>query len=223
MIDHKKKLLFIHVPKNAGTSIERVVFDSYDFSKGWSREYLYGFDQELGFNLQHATLKQLLDHELISKEVLETYDSFAVVRNPFTRAISGYTWLMKDLRIEGSLRDFLTREGAFSEEALKQAPHFVNDHFYTQSEFVTMNGEIAVDKLLKFEDLAADFRRFANKVSPKLKLTSHFKKNRRKKRDLAKLITSENEQLIREIYRDDFINFNYRDRFSKWKYFLGYA
>ena len=223
MIDHNRKLLFIHVPKNAGTSIERNVFDGYGFLGKSSREHLYGFDRELGFNLQHATIKQLLDHQLIKDEVVDTYHSFAIVRNPFTRAISGYIWLMKDLRTHGSFKEFLMREGAFSEEALQEAPHYVNDHFYTQSEFITLNGQISVKHLLKFEYLAADFRRFAKIVGQDLKLTTHFKKNRRKKWDLVKLMTSENEALIREVYREDFINFNYNDRFSKWKYILGYV
>ena len=65
MIDQQRNILFIHIPKNAGTSIERDLFPDFDFKGPSSRKALYGFDPELGINLQHATLQQLLDLNLI--------------------------------------------------------------------------------------------------------------------------------------------------------------
>jgi len=223
MIDHQRKILFIHIPKNAGTSIERDLFPSFDFKGAYSKDALYGFDAELGLNLQHATLAQLLGKHLITEHQLQGYTSFAVVRNPFTRAISGYKWLLKDLKTEGTFEEFLTQSGAFSEGRLSEAPHYVADHFLTQSDFIAQAGRIRVDHVLRFEHLKQDFGRLAHSKGWDAHLDNHFKKNRQKRWELARLMTPKIQALIVERYREDFELFDYSTRFNKWKYILGHG
>jgi hypothetical protein len=223
MIDHKRKILFIHVPKNAGTSIERTVFTNYDFNNKYSLEYLIGYDKKNMINLQHATLKELIDFKYISENILNEYHSFAVVRNPFTRAISGYIWLLNDLGIEESFSNFLKRKGEFSTEKLTNHSTYVMDHFYTQSEFLTYKGNIAVKSILKFERLDKDFKKFNAEINGKYFLNIHFKKNKKKRRKLLKLFTEENLELIRDRYSEDFDNFGYTKKISKLKFLLGYV
>lgn len=75
-INHKHKFIFIHVPKNAGTSIR----NSFE---------LNGYDQRV--------VKRQYPHDPCSKirkycgeEVWNTFFKFAIVRNPYDRLVSYY-------------------------------------------------------------------------------------------------------------------------------------
>ena len=168
-------------------------------------------------------MEELLVNNLINKNDLESYTSFAVVRNPYTRAISGFVWLLKDLKTNGTFDQFLKREGAFSKETLKGKQVNVEDHFYTQSKFITNHGKIAIDHILHFENLSKDFSEFSKSIDLNVTLNTHYKKNRKSRWDMSKLMTKNNIALIQEIYRDDFKNFNYPLNFNKWSYLLGYV
>ncbi|MFD0762125.1 sulfotransferase family 2 domain-containing protein [Lutibacter aestuarii] len=219
MIDHRNKVIFIHIPKNAGTSIERTVFNNFDFNLKYSKEYLFGFDNELGINLQHLTLNQMIRFKFITKELLSDYNSFAVVRNPFSRAISGYIWLMKDLQINDTFTNFLLRKGEFTPLKLKKTLRYVEDHFYTQSHFIKLKDEIKIKNILRFETLEKDIKEYNSNYQ----LKHHFKKNKKAKIKLVKFFTNRNIKLINEIYKEDFENFNYSKKFNAIKYILGYV
>lgn len=222
MIDRGKKLLFIHIPKNAGTTIERTVFSDYNFKLKYSEKYLTGYDSKLGINLQHARVKDLIENELVSEADIREFQSFAVVRNPFTRALSGYVWLQKDLGISDTFSNFLKMEGEFSEKALSRHSTYVLDHFYTQSSFVTLKGDLVVKNILQFESLSQDFERFNTSISGDYALNTHFKKNRKvNKFKLVKLLTKENMELIKTKYSEDFERFGYPTDFNRLKYLLG--
>ena len=224
MIDRKRKLLFIHIPKNAGTTIERTVFPNHDFKTGYSKEYLYGYDKAAQLNLQHASVIDLLGNYLISEADLRDCYSFAVVRNPFTRALSGYVWLQNDLGISDTFSNFLNMKGEFSKEALAKHSTYALDHFFTQASFVTLNGELAVDDILSFESLQQDFERFNVSIGADFSLETHLKKNRKVNRlRLVKLLTSENMELIKSKYSEDFDRFGYSKNFSRLKYLMGFV
>lgn len=70
---HKKKCIFIHIPKAAGISISKSLFDN------------------LGGG--HTTLSR---YELIfKKEIFEEYYKFTFVRNPASRLLSAYNFLTR--------------------------------------------------------------------------------------------------------------------------------
>lgn len=223
MIDHKNKILFIHIPKNAGTSIERTVFNDYNFENKNDGDYLIGYSSEFKINLQHATINELLQFNLITEEVLEQYNSFAVVRDPFTRSISSYFWLMKDLKIEDSFKNFLLEQGQFSKENLSKNKIQVKDHMYTQSAFLKCNDEIKVKKILRFEDLPYAFNDYMDVIGNEAKLTMHYKKNKKSLFKIIKLFNEDNVKLIQERFEEDFINFDYKMDFNRLNFFINYG
>ena len=79
MIIHKYKKIFIHIPKNAGTSINKY------FSNEWGDKLSIQADK-------HATI-----HEMKNKfpNAYKNYDKFAVVRNPYDRMVSYYFYLKR--------------------------------------------------------------------------------------------------------------------------------
>lgn len=105
-VNHELKVLFVHVPKTAGTSIEKMldmshgenfytvgknkspIFSQLDFSNFTDEERA----EVEAKNLQHCTyreLKKLLPEKVFGPE----YARFAVVRNPYTRIVSEYVYL----------------------------------------------------------------------------------------------------------------------------------
>ena len=110
MISHQHKIIFIHIPKCAGSSIKDYYFNSPQLDwKTPNYDLLYGWCPKRKIHLQHATSKQLLETELISEQVFKTYFKFTFVRNPYDRSYSDYLWVQKDRKIKGSFKDYCQR------------------------------------------------------------------------------------------------------------------
>ena len=79
MIIDKYKAIFIHIPKNAGSSIEEF------FSKQW-----------VSLRVQpnkHDTAYQI---KCRFPELYNSYSKFAIVRNPYERMVSWYFYLKRN-------------------------------------------------------------------------------------------------------------------------------
>lgn len=80
--------IFIHIPKNAGESIERTL----DMYGGNPLETFWGVLENRSV-LQHLTAVQV--RERLLSDVWDQYFKFAVVRNPWSRAVSEYKWYLR--------------------------------------------------------------------------------------------------------------------------------
>ena len=74
MIIDKDKLIFIHIPKNAGTSIKELFFNK----------------TELETPFKHKTIHEIKEE---NHKAYSSYRKFAIVRNPYDRMISWYAYL----------------------------------------------------------------------------------------------------------------------------------
>ena len=142
--------LFIHVPKNGGTSINRALFDSHG----------------AGHIAFHAL-------ELIySADELNSLFKFSVVRNPWSRLYSSYTYLKKgggndfdkrwadeNLAEVDSFRDFVLEW--LEEERTMSFVHFVPQHFY----ILDGRGRNRLDYLARFERLNEGFEHITKTLS----------------------------------------------------------
>lgn len=81
-----KKLIFIHIPKTGGTSIEKcLVKNGFEMN-------LYTYKGSIFINdhtPQHCSLCELIDLNLITKESV----IFSVVRDPIARVISAFSYI----------------------------------------------------------------------------------------------------------------------------------
>src|ERR1051325_4646004 len=89
MISHSHRCIFIHIPKTAGNSVNRV------FGVGWQ---------------DHKDLQRYRDE--LPKETFERYFKFAVVRNPWDRLLSDYNDQLKKSRPRESKLFVYTASGA---------------------------------------------------------------------------------------------------------------
>ena len=216
-------LLFIHVPKNAGKSIESSLGIATDkllqaprtrsFSNlvakyllnktqnRMARSCLFGsFDYVLC--AQHLSYQEIEFLNLIPRLKLQNVCSFAVIRNPYDRALSTYRHFNKDTSLSGFK--------VFWKNAIGHSilDHNVIAHLRTQRSFVVnAHDEIAVSKLLRFERLRADFDEFVKKSNISVRPLSHL--GRHPTLNYEDFYDKDAKLLVQGIFKEDFDEFSY--------------
>lgn len=139
----KYQTILIHVPKTAGTSIEKVL-GIYG-----RRECLHGVINNIC--MQHLTAEEMI--VLMGNELYQKFFSIAFVRNPWDRCVSEYAFLKKvgDAFVSG-----LTFTQFIQKLPVKQGaiPEHIYQHLRPQSDYlIDREGNRLVDYVGAFEDL----------------------------------------------------------------------
>ena len=95
MISHQHETIFIHIPKCAGTSIERVFLE--DINVTWQNRspllLRINENHEVGPpRLAHLTHGEYTEFHYISKKLFRKYFKFSICRNPYARTYSLYKY-----------------------------------------------------------------------------------------------------------------------------------
>lgn len=148
-----KPLLFIHIPKTGGMAIKSILKDSL-------------FD--LDFKNRHLFAREFCDR--ISRQLYDKLYKFTVVRNPYDRLVSYYYFMLNDV----DHTDHIVHTQTLSEYIAWAC----DDNVSTQFEQISLNGRIAVDRILYFETLQEDWERLAVEfnlptVLPALNTSAH--------------------------------------------------
>jgi len=157
-IFHQYKLVFIHIPKNAGTSMCSWLGLTNLDNGSADTEVLFG--QHRGVQLQHLKYDEIPVH--LDRPLPDDYRYLAIVRSPRDRLLSEYRWLKShpfwSRRLErhlGTLTDFLSHlEDLHDQGKLNES--FV--HFHTQSSFLpppSLHPKVTV-RLMAFENLHSE-------------------------------------------------------------------
>ena len=151
-ISHEHKLILVHVPKNAGTSIQEA----------------FGMDDMQG----HHTAKQYVDQV---PEIWESYTSLATVRNPYDRAVSAYEYAVKKKSywhdanspgnaIYGKHPDYDALKNKSFEYALRNIGSLQHHGWDRQVKYVCGDsGEVAVDEVVCVENLGEELEQFCDR------------------------------------------------------------
>jgi MoaA/NifB/PqqE/SkfB family radical SAM enzyme len=153
IIDHQHRFIFIHIEKTGGTSCERALCAATGMDLALTR-----FDDEVlpGRECKHISAREL--RGIVGEEVWGTYFKFAVVRNPFDRLLSHWSyhaqletpqpWQLRDWVTYPDFRSFLRGLGAGEVSGLPnlQSRMLCDD-----------DGRLIVDFVGRFERLAEDF------------------------------------------------------------------
>lgn len=162
MISIHDNCLFIHIPKTAGQSVESVFLERAGLS--WEqREALLlrkNHDPKLGPpRLAHLTAREYLELGYVSQQQFDSMYKFAVVRNPFERLVSEFTYQ----KYPYSFRDFLFKHFPKPGEDDYQKCHGHYRHVMPQWEFVCdRDGQLLVDDIIFFERIAEGFERVSS-------------------------------------------------------------
>jgi hypothetical protein len=174
-VSHEKKFIFLKTVKTASTSIEQTL-QKYCSDK----EYIFGSElggldelnedfshkeSPLGIitvplffsNLQgevvrsyywdHMTAEEL-KHK-IGSNIWDNYFKFCVVRNPFEKVISIFSFITRGNQVGENVPKKLLFEMFLP--LILETPLFCDKNIYT------INGDICVDKILRYETLEKDF------------------------------------------------------------------
>jgi hypothetical protein len=203
MVFHKHRIIFTGIPKNASHAPFAHLSNKTDSGH------------------HHASYMQ--DYREHDEELLDTYTSLAITRNPYDRAYSCWNFLKVIEDIEGrfGIKNFteyvyaLESRTAYYEEQNEELTQ--HELTYPQYKFITIKGRILVDHLLRFENLDEDWKTFTTeynktaqfKLKPTLIISNSMEYA---ERDWTKIYTPEMYSIINEFYKKDFELFNYEMR-----------
>lgn len=202
---------FIHIPKTAGTSIEK----SFGFvPTGFFKSYDRSSRCHRFLGMAHLTPQQALSLGFDSRENYEQALTFAVVRNPYTRFLSDYHFMIetnsikKETTVDELIDVFGKIVGAQATKGF--IPSRLSDHATTQSQFIYFDdGERAVKEVLRFERLAEDWKRLTEKY-PDFDWPSELPHENKSGQGKKKVrLSAEQKEKIYQIYQKDFENFGY--------------
>lgn len=185
-----QRIAFIHIPKAAGSSIERYFTDL-----GWV----------MSFYLPCTDPNDPADHHLtysVLRERIHDLDeipSFCVVRNPYHRIVSEWRWHRTVMRTTMvSFPDFVRRMSV----SLQTSQTYWDNHWRPQSDFL----DDAIDTVIRLENLDTEFAAFLQKqgLDPSIKLPRTNRTKHRFRRTLQPKTTPETIERIRKIYAVDF-------------------
>lgn len=185
--NENKKFIFVHIPKNGGSSIERML------GMGGGIFSVKDFASELDIN---------------------KYYKFGFVRNPFDRLVSAYTYLKsgKELvdrhfynivtkypTINNFIIDFLNKE-----DNLYKIPHFTPQHLWLK-----LDGEYVMDYIGKVENYNESVKEIFSAIG--LKHTQNIvHTNKSNRGDYRNYFNDETVEIVSNLYFEDMSDFNYK-------------
>lgn len=187
---HEKKVIFVHVPKVAGTSLGEAMFGT-------------GRTGHFEWNLYRAE----------SPEAFDSYFKFGFVREPVSRFLSAYNYLLEggksvsdlkageDIRAYGEVTDFL-RDGLLRDRWTRWV------HFRPQANFLCdASGRSMVDFIGRHETFATDCEIVAERMGQAF--TPDHQNRTTRAGILREDLSSEALEILSKVYARDFAAFNY--------------
>lgn len=206
-ISHQYKVIFIHIPKTGGSSVDTALGIHGDNNRGSIKpapEILFGVMGSKA--LQHLTALEI--KKIVPQAVWQNYFKFAFVRNPYDRLISEYFWrqkLNKKFRKVGFKKFLLNFVAPAKNRPLK---HFLDDHYRDQYKFITdENEKIMVDFVGKFENFIDDFKKICQSAQLNIKLP-HL--NKTKHQSYQQYYNEETKKIAAQLCQKDLSIFNYQ-------------
>ncbi len=200
-------LLFIHIPKTGGTSVDKYFLKKYNVK--WNNNSLHTLCRDTKFNnhvLQHVTYQNIIDNNHNFKIDFNNLNIISITRNPYDRIISAlfYNNIITKNSTEEDVYQYLKQ---IIDMNIRKNIVVHDNHFLPQYQYLWFNNKL-IDNitLLKTEYLVkmmhnigyTDFNSYEN-----------INKNILKK-DYFKFINTDTLDIINDFYNKDFELFNYK-------------
>jgi hypothetical protein len=212
-INHNKKALFIHIPKNGGSYISNILEKYY----GFKSYYLHRPDHKLFCGLYdesvdkhenkiHGTLMYYKTSAYLNKlmkmdeEKWNTYFIFTFLRNPYDRIVSGWNYINKynisfnkylNIGINSNCYDYW-------HVFMPQARHLIGN-----------NGKININYFGKFENIEQDLDIILKKIEINYIIHVPYLKNEKKHKNYKTYYDQESLNKVNELMKEDFELLNF--------------
>jgi len=220
------KKLFIHIPKNAGLTVRRFHQVANEIILPSPGLYVSkSYTDRLNQTMQEAGEHHGHEHARwrdIHKQFTDQYQSFAVVRNPWTRVGSRYMFGLRAVEKERAPKGYMPNS---FEEFLEERHEYGNKEFYwhravrgwyQQLDYVIDHlGDIKCD-ILRFEHFEEDLRKYFDiSDSVKIKSSNNFHRGNTDPNwakwdiDYRTLYNDKTIQIVADWYKDDIEKFGF--------------
>lgn len=226
MYSHKHKFIYVHIPKSAGTFVKHYLLSNIE------PEYEKNQNQQDYDHKYHVTCERSLNAIVNDVPNYQDYYKFTVVRNPFDRVVSMFSYLggwKFDYFVENNIdspmmpyvkkfHDFYISDdfGGFIDYAYKEQAirKFHAGYYENYVDRLKVKGKICIDKFYKMESINGCLLDLKNHF----KFDSHFGFNDWRKNSSA-------EYKKRDKYRDyyskatqDFVKNHFAKDLEYFKY-----
>ena len=203
IICNSKNFIFIHIPKNGGTSVSKCLERNLrpqdislnpNFDDGWDK-YAENYKKRFGL-FKHSLARDVA--KAMGPESFKGYYVFTFSRNPFARAYSAYTFTLRtDAKYRPNSERYREIKDMSFEEFLKS--RYVQNHELLQTKLQSnwVNGSPKPVAIYRLEKV----------IVPKA--------NAFNEPDAWKRMSPEAEEIIRALYAEDFMTFGYSDRIER--------
>lgn len=237
IVSHSHKFIFVHIPKNAGTTVEGLLQPHLnpDTDLHISKEAGEAFKGEAADKIQKFRLrKHVPAHHLRTKLLPEIYDflfSFAISRNPYSRAMSAYKFISSRAEMDKRRAD----KGLPPTSTPWQQPNFDRTGFTSKPfdevcqnlEEVAANFSLfrpqthwlpkvdSVNYVGRLRSLSEDMRTIFRRIGlPTDELDNVPVANMKAVKGSWREMSAASASAIREFYAEDFARFAYNPDFS---------
>jgi hypothetical protein len=227
ILSHKYRFIFIKTNKTAGTSIEialskfcgpdDVITPISPEDEELRKNLGYRAPQNFQYSIWDYSIRDLVTAVLrykrkakfynhisvrevatqIEKKVWDSYYKFCFERNPWDRVVSLYYWKFKT-EPRPTILEFVE----------SSAPIILKRRGY---ELYTINGDIAVDKVCRYESLSEELEQIRDRLgfSDELELPRAKSRFREDKRSYRDILGEKEKAKIAELFRDEINLFGY--------------
>jgi hypothetical protein len=228
-INHFKKAIFIHIPKNGGTYIGTTLVQCYGFHCYLDKlikrrpdhdivcktnlfpniltgNKLYDsafYNRVVGLLIYCKTSDYLNELMNMNKEKWDTYTKFCFIRNPYSRVISGWKHMKISLGLSETLDEYISDTNVTDIE--------YGHVFMTQKKQIEdENGRCGVDIIGRFEHLEEDFQKILKSIGFNKIIHKNIKKNVSNESSCNKFVYEiKTIEKINKLFKDDFDSFHY--------------
>lgn len=209
--EDNKKFIFVHIPKCAGTTIERFFGKDYD---GYNTKTDYTKYIELKHEIAHSKHYRLSDYEKIIGDELNDYFKFTFIRNPYDLVVSKFIYI----KTKNKTQMIINGEDITEQMTFDQYVDFIHrnkDRERIPKSVVVSNYDewiitdnYKLDFIGKVENFNNDFKIICDKIGVKYKKLN--KMNTTIRTEYRDYYNQDTKNKITELFKDDLEKYNYK-------------